>query len=154
MYLSLKSGLGAQRWSSANFQVYFWSPMHRHFQVYFWSPMHRQSISNTTWGLSHVKVTKGHPVQIFKKVSKIYLWVPLHRKTILYITGGPNQVKVTKGHQVQIFKKSIFDLLCTENAFWTSWEVKIMSNKMAHPAFHIDCKNLSVSLWSSVQDTK
>ena len=41
--------------------------------------------------------------------------------------GEKNRIKITKGHQVQIFKKSIFQLLCTEKAFWASWDVKIRS---------------------------
>ena len=49
----------------------------------------------------------------------------MHRKSILGIMGGQNQVKITKGHQVQIFKKFNFELLCTENAFWASCEVKL-----------------------------
>ena len=59
--------------------------------------------------------------------QKNYFWAPMHRKSILGISGGQNQVKVTKGHQVQIFKKFIFELLCTEKAFWASQEVKIRS---------------------------
>ena len=41
--------------------------------------------------------------------------------------GDIRGTKGLKGHQVQNFRKSIFEVLCTEKAFWASWEVKIMS---------------------------
>ena len=41
--------------------------------------------------------------------------------------GCQNQVKVTQGYQVQTFRKCILELLCTKNAFQTSWEVNIGS---------------------------
>ena len=52
--------------------------------------------------------------------------VPLQNHPIEFEIGG-GAVKVTKDHQVQIFKKSIFELLCTEKAFYASWEGKIRS---------------------------
>ena len=60
--------------------------------------MHRQSISNTTQGLSHVKVTKGHQVQMLK--NKVYFSVSMHMEGIPGIMGGQNQLKIIKGHQV------------------------------------------------------